>query len=157
MKPPEQKRIQPAVLVIKKSTIPGTGKGLFTRQPIQKGTMIIEYKGLITTLKQVQDSKEVNPYIYFVNRNHVIDAMHFPGSLARYANDADGIATLAGCKNNAKFIVINKKVFLQAIVDILPGAEIFTSYGKDYWDTIKFNLAVDKSYNLTHHKPKKKK
>jgi uncharacterized protein len=157
MKPPVHKRIDTSVLVIKKSTLPGTGKGLFTRQPILKGSMIVEYKGRITTLREIEDNKEVNPYVYFVNRNHVIDAMHFPGSLARYANDAEGITTMPGCKNNAVFIVLNKKVYLKAIADILPGQEILVSYGKDYWEIIRFNLAVDKSYRVTQHAPKKKK
>ncbi len=146
MKPPDRKRIEPGNVYVKKSTLPGTGKGLFTRRSISKGQIIIEYKGLVTTFKKIQDNASMNPYVYYVNRNHVIDAMPFPDSLGRYANDAEGIITLAGCTNNAKFIVVNKKVFFEAVMDILPGAEIFVSYGKDYWDTIKFNLAVKNSY-----------
>jgi SET domain-containing protein len=155
MKPPDHKRIEPARAYIKKSTLPGTGKGLFTRTPILKGEIIIEYKGIITTFKKIRENGADNPYIYYVNRNHVIDAMPFPGSLARYANDAEGIVVIAGCKNNAKFIVVNKKVFIQALTDILPGAEIFVSYGKDYWDTVIFNLAVKKSYQATGKVKKK--
>src|ERR1700712_4985523 len=137
---PDHKRIDPSNCYTKKSTLPGAGKGLFTRVPIAKGERIIEYKGLITTFKKIQDNKTVNPYVYFVNRNHVIDAMPFPESLGRYANDAEGIITLPGHTNNAKFIVVSKKVYFEAITDIQPGAEIFVSYGKSYWDTIKFNL-----------------
>jgi SET domain-containing protein len=148
MKPPDRKRIEPANLYVKKSTLPGTGKGLFTRTPVSKGQIIIEYKGLITTFKKIQDNTAINPYVYYVNRNHVIDAMPFPDSLGRYANDAEGIVTMAGYKNNSKFIVVNKKVFFEAVMDILPGAEIFVSYGKNYWDTITFNLAVEKSYQV---------
>ncbi|MEP6749862.1 MAG: SET domain-containing protein-lysine N-methyltransferase [Bacteroidota bacterium] len=146
MKPPDHKRIEPSNLYTKKSTLPGAGKGLFTRTPFSKGQRIIEYKGLITTFKKIQDNAAVNPYVYFVNRNHVIDAMPFPDSMGRYANDANGLVNKDGCVNNAKFIVVNKKVFFEALIDILPGAEIFVSYGKDYWETIKFNLAVEKSY-----------
>ena len=136
MKPPDRKRIEPANVYSKKSTLPGTGKGLFTRTPVSKGSIIIEYKGLITTFKKIQDNPAINPYVYYVNRNHVIDAMPFPDSLGRYANDADGLVTMAGCSNNAKFVVVKKKVFFEALRDILPGAEIFVSYGKDYWETI---------------------
>lgn len=128
---------------------------MFTRIPVAKGERIIEYKGLVTTFKKIQENAAINPYVYFVNRNHVIDAMPFPDSLGRYANDADGIVMMPGCTNNAKFIVVNKKVYFEAIADILPGAEIFVSYGKGYWDTIKFNLAVDKAYGVTGHKKKK--
>ena len=153
MKKPDHKRIEPANLYVKKSTLPGTGKGLFTKTAVSKGQIIIEYKGLITTFKKIQDNKTVNPYVYYVNRNHVIDAMPFPDSLGRYANDAEGIVTRTGFKNNSKFIVVNKKVFFEAVTDILPGAEIFVSYGKDYWENISFNLAVKKSYQA--HAPKK--
>ena len=83
--------------------------------------------------------------------------MPFPESLGRYANDAEGIVTLPGYTNNAKFVVVNKRVYFEAIADILPGAEVFVAYGKSYWDTIKFNLAVDKSYNAPVKTKKKKK
>ena len=153
--PPLNKRIQPAVLVVRKSTLPGVGKGLFTKDFIVKGQLIVEYKGTITTLKQVQENNEVNPYVFLVNRSHVIDAKAFPENVARYANDAEGITTYPGCVNNARFVIINKRVFLKAECDILPGAEILVPYGKDYWDTIRFNKAVEKSYGQTHRKIKK--
>jgi SET domain-containing protein len=146
MKPPDRKRIETGSLFVKKSTLPGVGKGLFTRAPISKGETIIEYKGEITTFKKIQDNPETNLYVYFVNRNHVIDASKFPDSLGRYANDAEGLVKMPGCCNNAKFVVVNKKVFFEAIADIWPGAEIFVAYGKDYWEAIKFNAAVEKSY-----------
>ncbi|MEO5681082.1 MAG: SET domain-containing protein-lysine N-methyltransferase [Chitinophagaceae bacterium] len=155
MKPPDHKRIAPEDLYIKKSNLPGTGKGLFTRKPISKGEIILEYKGLITTFKKIEDNPVFNPYVYFVNRNHVIDAMHFPESLGRYANDAEGMSTMPGYKNNAAFIVVKKRVYLEAKTDIVPGSEIFVAYGKDYWDAIRFNLAVDESYKLTRAKKKK--
>jgi len=122
--------IEPEAVFVKKSTLPGVGKGLFTRRAIAKGERIIEYKGRITTFKQVQESGVVNPYIYYVNRNHVIDAMQFPESAGRYVNDAEGPVTIPGCSNNARFIVINKRVFFEAITDILPGAEIFVRMEK---------------------------
>ena len=156
MKPPDRKRVEPDGVFVKKSTLPGVGKGLFTRRPIAKGERIIEYKGRITSYKAVQESGIVNPYIYYVNRNHVIDAMPFPESAARHANDAEGPVTLPGCSNNAKFVVINKRVFLEAITDIQPGSEIFVAYGKGYWDTIAFNNAVEKSYGVTQKQKRKK-
>ncbi|HVG17393.1 MAG TPA: SET domain-containing protein-lysine N-methyltransferase, partial [Chitinophagaceae bacterium] len=58
-------------LVVKRSTIPGSGKGLFTKKLIPKGTRIIEYKGRITTWKEVKND-HTNAYIYTVNNNHVI-------------------------------------------------------------------------------------
>ncbi len=74
-------------LVVKPSTIPGSGKGLFTKKFIPKGTFIIEYKGKITTWKEVKNDSS-NLYIYTVNPKHVIDARNYKKALARYANDA---------------------------------------------------------------------
>lgn len=157
MKPPDHKRIETDGVFVKKSTLPGVGKGLFTRRAIAKGQRIIEYKGRITTFKEIQESGIVNPYIYYVNRNHVIDALPFPENAARHANDAEGPVTLPGCSNNAKFTVTNKRVFLEAIKDILPGSEIFVAYGKGYWETIAFNNAVEKTYGAKQTTKQKKR
>ncbi len=155
MKPPDRKRLDPDGVFVKKSTLPGVGKGLFARKAIFKGERIIEYKGHITTFKAVQESGIVNPYIYYVNRNHIIDALPFPGNAARHANDAEGPVTIPGCSNNAKFTVANKRVFLEALTNINPGSEIFVAYGKGYWDTIAFNNAVEKSYGVTQKSKRK--
>ncbi len=136
MKPPRRKRIDPHSVSVKKSTLPGAGKGLFAHIAIYKGERIIEYKGLITTFQKIQDNPVFNPFVYFVNNNHVIDAMPFPDSLGRYANDAEGQITRPGYTNNARFVVENKRVFLEAIADIMPGEEIFAAYGKSYWDAV---------------------
>ena len=77
-------------LVVKRSTIPGSGKGLFTKKPIPKGTAIIEYKGKITDWENANHDDGNNPYIFYVNRNYVIDALNRLTSLARYANDVFG-------------------------------------------------------------------
>jgi SET domain-containing protein len=75
-------------LYVKRSTIPDSGKGLFTRKFIPKGTRIVEYKGKITKWKDVVDEDGKNGYIFYVNRNHVINALPTKKAFARYANDA---------------------------------------------------------------------
>jgi hypothetical protein len=154
MKPPDHKRIEPAVLFIKKSTLPGAGKGLFTKDLIEKGQLIVEYKGNSKTFKEIQENKTLNLYVFYVNRNFVIDASQFPDSLGRYANDAEGLATFPGIVNNAEFIVRSKRVYLKALTTILPGAEIFVAYGKEYWSAIKFNLAIDRKNKERRNKKK---
>ncbi len=141
---PESSRIKPSSLCTRKSTIPGAGKGLFAKEFIGKDQLIIEYKGEITTYKKVQEYAVMSTYVYYVNENHVIDARAFPENLGRYANDADGIASFPGITNNAKFVVLNKRVYLKAIANILPGSEILAAYGKPYWDIIRANKALEK-------------
>jgi len=128
-------------LFIKTSGIPAAGKGLFTKQFIGRGTRIIEYEGEITTWDRIlqieQDTKIINRYLYFLNRDHVIDAADHPGALGRYANDANGLGRAKGQVNNAKYVEDNGRVFMEATKDIPAGAEIFISYGKEYWDILK--------------------
>ena len=131
----------PPKLYLKKSGIPGAGKGLYTRELIKKGTYVIEYTGHIVTWKKVLEMQKFtgisNQYLYYLNRNHVIDASEFPETLARYMNDARGFSKKRGVVNNCKFTEKGKRVFIEAIRDILPQKEILISYGKEYWDIIK--------------------
>lgn len=123
-------------LLIKKSRIPGAGKGLFTKQFIAKGTRIVEYKGKITTWKNVLQGKNFNAYVYYVNRNYVIDAMRRKTALARYANDANGLSKNHTFRNNAKYVIDGKRVFIEAKKDIEAGEEILVSYGNEYWNVV---------------------
>ena len=130
-------------LVVKKSTIPESGKGLFTKIFLPKGTRITEYKGKITTWKEVDHLNGDNGYIYYVKRNHVIDAGPNKKILARYANDAKGLKRIAGLTNNAEYLEDGNRVFITSKKDILPGQEIFVSYGKEYWEVIRYNQKLE--------------
>ena len=128
---------------IKESILPGAGKGLFAKKLIPKGARIVEYKGKITTWKEVNDNDGNNGYIYYVKRNHVIDASKHISSLARYANDARGLCRLKGISNNSEYVEEGLKVFIKSKKDIIAGTEILVEYGKEYWEVIRHNLKVD--------------
>lgn len=130
-------------LIVKTSKVPGAGKGLFTLKLIPKGSRIVEYKGKITTWKEVDHKKGNNGYIYYVNRNYVIDARSHPKALARYANDARGMKRIRGLGNNAEYVEDGLKVFIESKKDIPAGSEILVSYGKEYWDSIRYNQSLD--------------
>lgn len=129
-------------LVVKDSTIPNSGKGLFTKTFIPKGTRIVEYKGKVTNWKAVKDDAD-NGYIYVVNNSHVIDAGKTLKALARYANDARGISRVKGITNNCNYVNDGTKVYIESVKDIPAGSEIFVGYGKDYWDVIRNNLRIE--------------
>lgn len=129
-------------LVIKRSTLKGAGKGLFTTLNIPRGKKIVEYKGRVTTWKDVDSREGKNGYIYYVNRNYVIDAGSAKDAMARYANDAKGIVRSAGIKNNCTYIIEGRKVYIQSLRDIPAGSEIFVAYGQEYWDIIRENLGI---------------
>jgi uncharacterized protein len=131
-------------LIVKRSTLPGAGKGLFTKSFIAKGTKIAEYKGTITTWKEVDHKEGGNGYIYYVKRNYVIDARPHSDAIARYANDAKGLYRLKGITNNSEYFEEGLKVFIVAKKDIQPGSEILVDYGKEYWDVIRYNQQLEK-------------
>lgn len=124
-------------LEINESTIPGAGKGLFTKVFIPKGTRIIEYKGKVTSWNDANHKDGRNAYIFYINRNNVIDALNYKSSLARYANDALGLTKVKGIRNNSEYAIERNRVYIDAIKDIPAGSEILVSYGKEYWETIR--------------------
>ena len=128
---------------VKESILPGAGKGLFAKEPIPKGTRIVEYKGKITTWKEVDDDDGNNGYIYYIKRHHVIDASRHTSALARYANDARGLQRLKGTTNNAEYVEDDLKVYIESKKDIPAGAEILVEYGKEYWNVIRHNIKVE--------------
>lgn len=136
-------------LFVKRSKLPGSGKGLYTRIFIPKGTAIVEYKGTITTWKEVDHTNCENGYIYYVKRTHVIDSRPHPGALARYANDARGLKKVKGLLNNSEYKEDGLKVFIVAKKDIPAGSEILVDYGKEYWDAIRHNMKVDQTQTIS--------
>ena len=129
-------------LFIADSLLPSTGKGLFTKQFISKGTFIVEYKGKITSWKTMLSGKLFNGYVYYINRNHVIDAKPYKTALGKYANDANGLVKTKGLRNNSIYVQDNKRVYIKATENIAAGEEILVPYGKEYWDTIRANNII---------------
>ena len=127
-------------LIVKRSTLKGAGKGLFTTKEIPKGKKIVEYKGKVVKWKDVDSRDGLNGYIYYVNRNHVIDAFPSKEAFARYANDAKGIVRTPGLNNNCTYRIEGVRVFIFAMKNIAAGSELFVGYGKEYWDIIRENL-----------------
>jgi len=144
-------------LYTKKSTLPDAGKGLFTRKAIPKGTRIVEYKGKRSKWKDVKDEDGKNGYIFYINRNNVINALPVKTALARYANDARGLVRITGLVNNAEYVVDGAKAFIESKRDIPPNSEIFVDYGNDYWKVIRENMRLWKSEAKEEAKKKKKK
>jgi SET domain-containing protein len=131
-------------LFIKTSSLPNSGKGLFTKKFIPKGTRIVEYKGKLTSWKDVNHRNWTNGYIFYIDRNRVVDASTYRKALGRFANDGRGLVRVKGLRNNAEYKAEGDKVYIDATRDIPAGAEILVDYGKEYWDVIRHNLKVAK-------------
>jgi uncharacterized protein len=135
-------------LVVKKSTLPHAGKGLFTKKFIPKGTRIVEYKGRISTWKELSNNGHDSRYIFYVKRDYVIDAEPYKKAIARFANDAGGVTRIKGVNNNAYYEQDGLQIFITAKKDIEAGSEIFVGYGKEYWAAVRYNNTLERKENL---------
>ena len=133
-------------LIVKKSQIPGSGKGLYTTTFIKKESKVIKYRGEEIGWKEykVRVDKDEDGYLFFFNKNKCIDAFHTPQFKARYANDANGFTRIKGLKNNSQYEIFDDDCFIVSTRDIKAGEEIFTDYTKDYWDSMRYNYKLKK-------------
>jgi SET domain-containing protein len=143
-------------LIVKRSTLPGAGKGLFTRVSIAKGTRITEYKGKRMTWAEAQKlPDERNGYLFYFSRNHVIDAWGTSKGVAHYANDARGLRRVEGIRNNSEYVTEGKRCYIQASRNIVAGEEILVAYGAEYWQVIRHNLREELKDKHKHKTPNK--
>jgi uncharacterized protein len=133
-------------VVVKKSTLPGAGKGLFTKVDVKKGERILEYLGEIITEAELDRRAEndIYGYAFYISKKKCIDAYYTPEALARFANDARGIVRIPGVKNNCCYEIWKQRGWIKAERNIKAGEEIFVSYGAEYWKDIRYNIKLDK-------------
>lgn len=154
-------------LYIKKSTLPGAGKGLFTKVFIPKGTRITEYKGEVVTWKEVEKMADYrNGYVFYFSQKYCIDAWKTKKGVAHFANDAKGIVRIPGVRNNSDYVTEKRRCYIEAVKDIPARSEILVDYGKEYWDAIRYNVRLEQgakkrkgktlTNELPHHKAAKR-
>ena len=130
------------MLYLKKSIIPGAGKGLFVKKEIKRGDIVCEYEGEIVPWSVCEKRSEEGHegYAFFITKNRCVDAYFTKDAIARYANDAKGIGRVEGLKNNSQYEIKTrqgeKRVFIVAIRTIKPNDEVLVDYGKDYWKNL---------------------
>jgi SET domain-containing protein len=143
---------------VKKSQIPGAGKGLYTKVDFKKGERIIEYIGEIITEAELdrRAERDIFGYAFYINKRRCIDAYYTPEALARYANDAKGLTRVKGLKNNCCYSIWKNRGWIEAERDIKAGEEIFVSYGAEYWRDIRYNLKLEKEKEKQKKQAKKR-
>jgi hypothetical protein len=104
---------------------PVHGYGVFALRRIRKGTTVIEYLGDRITHEQAderyedKDAKDNHTFLFTVDSKTVIDAGR-NGNEARFINH--------GCDPNCESGIMTKRVFIEAIRTIQPGAELVYDY-----------------------------
>jgi SET domain-containing protein len=133
-------------LIVKKSTLPGAGKGLFTKRDIKKGERFVEYLGEVITEAELDRRAEndIYGYAFYISKKKCIDAYYRPEVLARYANDARGLVRIPGIKNNCCYRIWKNSGWIEAERNIKAGEEILVSYGAEYWKDIRYNIKLEK-------------
>jgi SET domain-containing protein len=144
---------------VKKSTIPGAGKGLFTKHDIKKGERILEYLGEIITDAEcdIRAEKDRYGYFFYISKKKCIDAYDIPEAVARYANDAKGLTKVKGLTNNCCYAIYKNSGWIKSEKNIKAGSEILVSYGAEYWRDIRYNIKLDAEKAKDAKKQKKLK
>lgn len=134
------------MLSIKKSQLPFAGHGLWAEKDFKRGEVIVKYDGEYITWKECERRNTAQTgyggYYLFITKKRCIDAQYSEWAQGRYANDAAGLSRVEGLRNNARYEIINKEAYIMASRNIKAGEEIFVSYGRSYWKTMKEVLSV---------------
>lgn len=114
---------------IKTSSIPKSGKGVFSLVSIKKGDTIGSYIGRYMNDKEFDSGKhENNHYILHICRDCYIDAEDLKKSnYTRFINHSK--------KPNCKFVVStrHKTARVEALKNIKAGEELFLHYGPEFF------------------------
>jgi hypothetical protein len=116
-------------LIIKKSSIPNSGQGVYTEKFIPKNTAVCEYKGKIideTDITNISNSD----YLLSLDNGKFIDASDIDSGIGRYMNDSKIYKT-----NNCMYAKCMERMtaYIVTTRDIYPYEELFISYGAPYW------------------------
>lgn len=124
-------------LYLKKSKLPDSGLGLFTRVDIPKGVRIVEYKGRMQPWNEVEHEDGHNAYLFKINSRIAVNAISYKKEFGRYANDAKGLVRIKGMRNNAEYEVEKNRVYIDAIRYIRKNEEVLVEYGGNFWALIR--------------------
>ncbi|MCZ8157998.1 MAG: SET domain-containing protein-lysine N-methyltransferase [Leptospira sp.] len=119
--------------IVKASSVPGIGMGLFTKQTLYKGDTVGYYMGKIITDDDAESPKYIDSkYLLWICKDWWIYGEGKESNYTRYINHSD--------KPNAELVtsVRWKTARFKVLKTIPEGKEIFFDYGKDYWDNVDF-------------------
>jgi SET domain-containing protein len=126
---PAPKTWTAAQFEVRSSTIPGAGRGLFSRITIEPEQTIGYYTGEVLTADELYHSSAArSDYLLWLCRTHILIGEGPRANYTRYINHSS---------NPNLFLVVStrwKTARFEALRPILPGEELFFNYGDDYWD-----------------------
>ena len=107
---------------------PGTGKGLFTRDTISKGSFVIEYTGIHIPTKEADEHR--GRYLFQLDDEWTIDGEASHG-VAKYINHSCEPNMEARIKKGADAV---NHIMMYALRSIGKGEELTLDYGDEYFN-----------------------
>jgi len=110
---------QPFKLTVKRSH---SGRGLFTEEPIPRGSCVIEYIGRNLSDKEQEKSGK---YFFWTSSKTMIDG-NIPANRARFINHS--------CAPNCEVDLKDKRIYVFALRNIKAGEELNYDYDTEYFE-----------------------
>lgn len=139
--PPKQPTRETEYVIVKSSLIPNAGEGVFAKKKIPKGMLIGYYLGTYLTMEEARELYKKNEHHYFFGTPECANKPETPyidGIRDHYTSKVNFAPNKINGKE-ANLINVHFKKFckeplvrLFASRDILPGEELYVSYGSDY-------------------------
>ena len=101
------------------------GLGLFTREPISRGALVVEYTGAL--LPSEEAYRRGGRYLFEVNSRWIINGAGRE-NISRYINHS--------CRPNCEPRTRGMRVLIYARRNIRAGEELSYDYGKEYFDDL---------------------
>lgn len=125
--------LQKDKLVVKKSTIPNAGNGLFYvgKDTVKKDKNITKYSGVVTDTPDKSSA-----YVVGIAKNKFLDAKHPLTAVGRYINGTKGNmrpnVALSGSRTFTPYYG-QPSINIRTLKQIKPNTELFLNYGREYW------------------------
>ena len=127
-------------VMIKRSLIPGAGRGIIAAGNIAAEKNVVPYTGILmigapteAATKELEQATHGSVYIMSPARGKVVDAAPTNSAPGRLMNDPAGSRKLPNCK----FVVVQsadrQTVKLRTLRNICAGEELTVAYGDKYW------------------------
>ena len=114
---------------VRESTIPEAGRGLFSTDPLEPGTLIGEYLGdSVDSFVKALRMPDFRYLAMWERLDGAIDAADHPGMAMRYVNHHPDEAL-----SNIRFRAEGRRVFLETTRRVEAGEEFFAHYAEAYW------------------------
>jgi uncharacterized protein len=101
------------------------GLGLFTKKPILRGKLVVEYTGRLLPAEEAY--RKGGRYLFEVNSKWIIDGAGRE-NISRYINHS--------CRPNCEPRTRGMKVLIYARRNISAGEELSYDYGREYFDDL---------------------